>query len=96
MESLYQIKNFVLNVALFQTKNDGFSHKLSMHIQDVIPNFVITWICVDNGKLSFDGMKYDTERKQWIDGQNIKSTEITKEQFDKILDILKSIEFFGS
>jgi hypothetical protein len=31
----------------------------------------------------------------WVDGQNIKSTEITKEQLDKILDILKSIDFFG-
>lgn len=96
MESKYQIKNFVLNLALLQTKNNGFSHKVSIHIQDVIPNFVITWICVDNGKLSFDGIKYDTERKTWVDGQNIKSTEITKEQFDKILNILKSIDFFRS
>ena len=96
MESKYQIKNFVLNIALLQIKSNGFSHKLSMHIQDVIPNFVITWICVDNGELSFDGIKYDAERKMWVDGQNIKSTEITKEQLDKILDILKSIVFFGS
>jgi len=94
MESLYQIKNFVLNIALLQIESNGFSHKLSMHIQDVIPNFVITQICVDNGKLYFDGIKYDTERKMWVDGQNIKSTEITKEQLDKILDILKSVDFF--
>lgn len=96
METKYQIKNFVLNVALWQTKNNSFSHKLSMHIQDAIPNFVITWICVDNGELSFDGIKFDTERKMWVDGQNIKSTEITKGQLDKILDILKSIDFFHS
>ena len=65
-----------------------------MHIQDVIPNFVITWLCVDNGVLSFDGLKFDTERKVWIDNQNIKASEITQEQLDKILDILKSIDFF--
>ncbi len=94
MESKYQIKNFVLNIALLQTKSNGFNHKLSIHIQDVIPNFVITWICVNNGELSFDGIKYDIEKKIWVDGQNIKSTEIAKEQLDKILDILKSIDFF--
>ena len=65
-----------------------------MHIQDVIPNFVITWICVDNGVLSFDDLKFDTERKLCIDNQNIKTSEITQEQLDKILDILKSIDFF--
>lgn len=64
-----------------------------MHIQDVIPNFVITWICVDNGVLSFNGLKFDTERKVWIDNQNIKASEITQEQLNKILDILKSIDF---
>ena len=94
MKSKNQIKNFVLNIALTQIKNSGFSHKLAMHIQDVIPNFVITWICVDNGVLSFDGLKFDTERKVWIDNQNIKASEITQEQLDKILDILKSIDFF--
>lgn len=84
----------MLNIALTQIKNSGFSHKLAMHIQDVISNFVITWICVDNGVLSFDGLKFDTERKLWIDNQNIKTSEITQEQLDKILDILKSIDFF--
>jgi len=94
MESLNQIKNFVLNITTLQVKSKGFGHKLSMHIQDIIPNFVITWICVNNGELSFDGIKYDIEKKIWVDGQNIKSTEIAKEQLDKILDILKSIDFF--
>lgn len=94
MESTYQIKNFVLNIALWKTKSDGFKHKLSMHIQDIIPDFVITWICVDNGVLSFDGMKYDFERKMWIDNQNIKASEITQEQLDKILNVLKSVDLF--
>ena len=94
MESQYQIKNFVLNIALLQTESNGFNNKLGIHIQDVIPNFVITHICVNNGELSFNGIKYDTERKRWVDGQNIKSTEITNEQFDKILNVLKSVDFF--
>ena len=67
---------------------------MSMHIQDVIPNFVISWLRVDNGVLSFDGLKFDTERNMWIDNQNIKVSEITQEQLDKILDILKSIDLF--
>jgi pectate lyase len=94
MKSKDQIKNFVLNIALWQVENFGFSHRMSMHIQDVIPNFVINWLRVDNGVLSFDGLKFDTERNMWIDNQNIKASEITQEQLDKILDILKSIDFF--
>ena len=94
MKSKEQIKNFVLNIALWQVENFGFNHRMSMHIQDVVPNFVINWLRVDNGVLSFDGLKFDTERNMWTDNQNIKASEITQEQLDKILDILKSIDFF--
>jgi len=94
MKAKEQIKNFVLNIALWQVENSGFCHKVSLHIQGVVPNFVITKMCVDNGKLSFDGMKYDTEKSYWVDGKNISASELTEEQLDKVLSIIKKIDLF--
>jgi hypothetical protein len=94
MKNEDQIKNFVLNIALWQVKSDGFNNRLSLHIQDVIPNFVIEWLRVDDGALSFDGLKFDTERNMWIDNQNIKANEIPQEYLDKILEVLKGIDLF--
>ena len=94
MDSTQQIKNFALNIALWQVENSGFHHKISVHIQDVVLGFVITKLCIDNGVLSFDGMMHDPKRGIWIDNQNIPASKLTEDQFTKILNILKDIDLF--
>ena len=61
MDANSQITNFVLNIACWQVTNQGYFHKISMHIQDVVPGFVITSLIVDNGELSFEGIYIDEQ-----------------------------------
>lgn len=98
MNTINQIKNFVLNICTWQTEKldiiyPNYFHKLSIHIQDVIPEYVINWICVDNDNVWFDGVFIDSTGNVKSDGKiylnNCKINELTK-----VLKILKSIDLF--
>ena len=95
MDANSQITNFVLNIACWQVTNQGYFHKISMHIQDVVPRFVITSLIVDNGELSFDGIDVDEQVRAISQHETIrKASELTPEQLDEILKIIKSINLF--
>ena len=95
MDANSQITNFVLNIACWQVTNQGYFHKISMHIQDVVPIFVITSLIVDNGELSFDGIDVDEQVRAISQHETIrKASELTPEQLDEILKIIKSINLF--
>ena len=66
-----------------------------MHIQDVVPGFVITSLIVDNGELSFEGIDIDEQRRAISKQETIrKASDIAPEQLEEILKILKSINLF--
>ena len=95
MDANSQITNFVLNIACWQVTNQGYFHKISMHIQDVVPGFVITSLIVDNGELSFDGIDVDRQGRAINKHETIqKASDIAPEQLEEILKILKSINLF--
>ena len=95
MDANSQITNFVLNIACWQVTNQGYTHKISMHIQDVVPGFVITSLIVDNGELSFEGIDIDEQRRAISKQETIrKASDIAPEQLEEILKILKSINLF--
>ena len=95
MDANSQITNFVLNIACWQVTNQGYFHKISMHIQDVVPGFVITSLIVDNGELSFEGIDIDEQGRAISKYETIrKASDIAPEQLDEILKILKSINLF--
>ena len=91
-----QIVNFVLNISLWQTVNKGFKHKMSMHLQDIIPGFVIEWLVVDNGELSFEGELKDENRREYIRNYNMPLSKVEPEHLEKILETLKNINLFHS
>lgn len=91
-----QIVHFVLNISLWQTVNNGFTNKMSMHLQDIIPGFVIEWLVVDNGELSFEGERFDKTSGKYIRNQRLLLSEVTSEQLSKILETLKNINLFHS
>ena len=95
MDTNKQIVNFVLNIALWQTVNKGYYHKMSIHIQDVISGFSIFWIIVDNGELSFEGVEVD-ESGHAINDKTVirKASGIASEELDEVLKILKNINLF--
>ena len=95
MNTNEQIKNFALNVCCWQTENRGFFHKMSIHIQDVVPGFVITWIVVNNSELSFEGCDIDSDGR-FVKNSMRNASELTVEEMDKILEILKGINMFNS
>ena len=91
MDADSHITNFVLNIACWQVTNQGYFHKISMHIQDVVPGFVITSLIVDNGELSFEGIDIDEQGRAISKYETIrKASDIAPEQLDEILKILKS------
>ena len=95
MDTNKQITNFVLNIACWQVTNQGYFHKSSMRIQDVVPGFVITSLVVDNGELSFEGIDVDEHGRAISKQETIrKASEFTPEQLDEILKILKRINLF--
>ena len=95
MDTNKQITNFVLNIALWQSVNHGYYHKLSMYIKDVIPGFSIFWIVVDNGELSFEGVEIDDQGYAISDRNAVrKASDIAPEQLEEILKILKNINLF--
>ena len=90
-----RIKNFVLNICCWQIENKGFYHRMSIHIQDVIPNFVIGWIVVNNGELSFDGCVIDSNGR-FVQNESRSLNDISEEQLHKILMIIEGIDLFKS
>lgn len=92
MDSINQIVNFTLNISLWQTINKGYYHKLSIHIQDIIPDFVINWIVVDNGHLLFEGVNLKTHKRDEI----LDSKDIDPKYLKEVLNILKNINLFHS
>lgn len=91
-----QIVNFVLNISLWQTVNTGVKHKMSMHLQDIIPGFVIEWLVVDNGKLSFEGELKDENGREYIRNYTMPLSKVEPEHLEKILETLKNINLFHS
>lgn len=93
-----QIINFVLNIANWQCLNKGYYHKMSLHLQDIIPGFVINWIVVDNGELSFDGVfvgeDKDANKEKYVEAGTISAIDVQPEYLEKILETLKNINFF--
>ena len=95
MDTNKQITNFVLNIACWQVTNQGYFHKISMHIRDIVPGFVITSLIVDNGELSFEGIDVDEQGRAISKRDTIrKASELTPEQLEEILKIIKSINLF--
>ena len=90
-----QIVNFVLNISLWHRINSSYKHKLSIHLQDIIPGFVIMWLVVDNGELSLDGIDVD-ENGTYIRDHSISLSEVKPEYLEKILETLKDIDLFSS
>ena len=90
-KTVNQIKNFALNICNWQTVNNVHYQKMSIHIQDVVENFTINSIIVDNGELKFEGVCND-------DGKHIiiSECEIKAEELEKVLNVLKDINFFVS
>lgn len=100
MNTINQIKNFVLNICTWQTEKmdiiyPNYFHKLSIHIQDVIPGYIINWICVDNDNVWFDGIYINSDTgKTSEDKIYLKDCKIN--ELTKVLNILKSIDLFKS
>lgn len=90
-----QIINFVLNISTWHRINSGYKHKLSMHLQDIIPGFVIEWLAVDNGELSLEGELID-ENGKFIRDHSMALKEVKPEYLEKILETLKDIDLFKS
>lgn len=90
-----QIVNFVLNISLWHRINSGYKHKLSIHIQDIIPGIVIEWLAVDNGELSLEGELID-ENGTYIRDYSMSLKEVKPEYLEKILETLKDIDLFSS
>lgn len=88
---MQRIVNFILNMTSYEGEwRQGFHHEYDIHIQDVIPNFVIFTMVSDNGLLLFKG--YDLLSKTQI---TIKANEyLTWKTARQIYRILKRIDIF--
>ena len=91
MDSKNQITKFVLNICTWQTFNKGYFHRMSMHLQDIIPDFVIFSLVVDNGELIFEGYDLKTNKER-----SIKASEVDSKYIDEILNVIKDINLFNS
>lgn len=92
------IGNFVRNVALWQTVQHGFYSKISIHLQDIIPNFIVEWIVSDNGEVLFEGLEKSIDEesgKTKYLPKTLKASEVDSKYLDVILDSLKRIDMFG-
>lgn len=88
---MQRIVKFILNMTSYEGEwRHGFYHEYDIHIQDVIPNFVIFSMISDNGDLLFSG--YDLLSKDRI---TIKAEEyFTRKTARWIYRILKNIDIF--
>ena len=80
---------FVLNMTSYEGEwKKGFHHKYDIHIQDIIPNFVIFKMISDNGVLSFEGYDLLSEKVITIDADK----HLSRKTARRIYKILKSID----
>ena len=88
---MQRIVKFTLNMTSYEGEwRHGYHHEYDIHIQDVIPNFVIFTLISDNGDLLFRG--HDFLSKSAI---TIKAEEyLTRKTARRIYKILKSINIF--
>jgi hypothetical protein len=88
---MQRIVKFILNMTSYSGDwCRGYHHEYDIHIQDVIPNFVIFTMISDNGDLSFYG--YDLLSRTQI---TIKAEEhLTRKTAKQIYCILKNINIF--
>ena len=93
--SVQKIINFTLNVTGWHRVNNGFCHKMSIHLQDIIPGFVIEWIVVDDNVLSFEGEFID-DKGQFVKDGTMPLSKINPVYLDRILETLKNIDMFHS
>lgn len=87
-----KIKGFVMNMTRYNGEwCKGFHHKYQIYIKDIIPDFIIFEIHVDNGDLSFFGYNLKINKETMI----MNSEDIlTKEYARKIYKFLKGIDIF--
>ena len=90
---MQRIVCFVLNMTSYEGEwKKGFYHKYHIHIQDVIPNFVIFAMISDNGALSFEGYDELSEKEITIDANK----HLSRKTARQIYQILKHINIFYS
>lgn len=91
------IGNFVRNVAQWQTAQHGYYSKIAIHLQEIIPNFIVEWIVSDNGEVLFEGLEKsideETGRTKYVP-KTLKSSEVDSKYLDEILVLLKRIDMF--
>jgi hypothetical protein len=89
---MQRIVKFVLNMTSYEGEwSKGFYHKYDIHIQDIIPNFVIFNMISDNGELLFEGYDELSEKVITI----VADKHLTRRTARRIYRILKSINIFG-
>ena len=92
------IGNFVRNVAHWQTVQHGYYSKIALHLQDIIPNFIVEWIVSDNGEVLFEGLESsideETGKTKYMP-KSLKASEVDSKSLDEILVLLKRIDMFG-
>lgn len=88
---MQRIVKFVLNMTSYEGEwRKGFYHSYDIHIQDIIPNFVIFKIISDNGELLFNGYDELSEKVITI----VANKHLTRRTARRIYKILKSINIF--
>lgn len=88
---MQRIVCFVLNMTSYEGEwRKGFYHRYDIHIQDIIPNFVIFKMISDNGDLSFEGYDELSEMVITIDANQ----HLSRKTARRIYRILKSIDIF--
>ena len=88
---MQKIVKFTLNMTAYEGDwRHGYHHQYDIHIQDVIPNFVIFTLISDNGALKFDGWDLLSGKRIEIDAD----AHLTRKTARKIYQILKRINIF--
>lgn len=90
---MQRIINFILNMTAYEGEwCKGFYHSYDIHIQDVIPNFVIMTMISDMGVLSFEGYDELSEKVITINADK----HLSRKTARRIYKILKHINIFYS
>ncbi len=88
---MQRIVKFVLNMTSYEGEwMKGFYHSYDIHLQDIIPNFIIFKIISDNGELMFNGYDELSEKVITI----VANKHLTWSTARRIYRILKNINIF--
>lgn len=88
---IQRIVKFILNMTSYEGEwKKGFYHQYDIHLQDIIPNFVIFRIISDNGELLFEGYDELSEKEITI----VAHKHLTRKTSRQIYKILKGIDIF--